>query len=315
VVTIANCLNGFFTGPQPQVAMAEEFLRLQDKGAVAVWAPTGLGYPSGHQVLMREFYETIFQDDVYALGEATTVAKIATYDYNNTWGELVETFVLFGDPATPLGLPPNYPYVESTTPANGASDVPIDQDIQIVFSKPMDPATVVLSGPGTTGLVFTPTWNPENTVLDYAHTDFGYGQTLTFTISGQDNLENPLGPGPVPSTWSFTTVVVEPSDVVISGPTTGITQTTYTFTAEVSPSTAAQPITYVWQATNQSQETHAGGGLSDTVYFTWNVTGTQFITVTATNAYGTATDTHTITINDASQGSGTVFLPIITKND
>jgi hypothetical protein len=315
VVTMASCLNGFFTGPKPQVSMAEEFLRLKDKGAVSVWADAALGFPAGHQALMQEFYEAIFQDDQYALGEATTEAKIAALvDHYSLCAELVETFVLFGDPATQLGLPPNYPYVESTTPAHGASDVPIDQGIQIVFSKPMSPTTVVLSGPGTAGLVFAPTWNPDNTVVDYAHTpDFDYGQTLAFTISGQDNLGNSLGDGLVPRTWSFTTIVVEPSDVVISGPTTGITQTTYTFTADVSPSTAALPITYVWQATNQDQETHGGGGLSDTVDFTWNVTGTQFITVTATNDYGTATDTHVMTIKDASQGAGAVFLPLILK--
>jgi hypothetical protein len=310
VVTLADCLNGYFVGTE--TSMAEQFLWLQDKGAVAIWAPTGLGYPSGHRLLLESFYEAIFQDDMYVLGAATTAAKLAA----SSWVELVKTFVLFGDPATPLGIPTNYPYVESTTPADGASDVPIDQDIQIVFSKPMNPATAVLSGPGTAGLDFTSTWSANNTVLNYAHTDFGYGETRTFTISGQDTLGNPLGTGPVPSTWSFTTLIPWPSDVVISGPTTGITETTYIFTADVSPSTAAQPITYVWQATNQSQKTHTGGGLSDTVDFTWNITGTQGITVTATNAYGTATDTHTITINDPSHGPGAfrVFIPIVIKN-
>ncbi|TEU18838.1 MAG: hypothetical protein E3J21_05100, partial [Anaerolineales bacterium] len=140
VVTVANCLNGYFVGKKTSVA--EEFLRLENKGAVAVWAPTGLGYPAGHQVLMGEFYDAIFQDDLYALGEATTVAKIAAFNQYSLWADLVETFVLFGDPATQLGIPTNYPYVESTTPADGASDVPIDQDIQIVFSKPMSPTTV-----------------------------------------------------------------------------------------------------------------------------------------------------------------------------
>ncbi len=58
---------------------------------------------------------------------------------------------------------------------------------------------------------------------------------------------------------------------------------------------------------------HTGGGLNDTINFTWNVTGTQVITVTATNSYGTVTDTHVITITETSQGS--VFLPMIIKND
>jgi hypothetical protein len=48
---------------------------------------------------------------------------------------------------------------------------------------------------------------------------------------------------------------------------------------------------------------HTGRGLSDTVNFAWNLTGTQTVTVTATNVVGRVTDTHGITINDASQGS------------
>jgi len=208
VVTAADCLNGYFVGTA--ASMAEGFQRLQDKGAVAVWASTSLGYPSGHQALLGSFYEAIFQDDMYALGAATTAAKFQS----SSWDDLVKTFVLFGDPATPLGIP-------------------------------------------------TPT----------AH-----------------------------------------SDVTISGPTTGAVQVGHTFNAAVHPITATQPITYVWQAANQSQVTHTGGGLNDTVNFTWNVTGTQAITVTATNALGTAvSNTHVITITEASQSS--VFLPIVIKND
>jgi len=305
VVTLADCLNGYFVGTT--TSMAEEFLRLSNRRAVAIWASTSLGYPSDHRALLDSFYEAIFQDDVYALGAATTAAKIQ----NSSLEESVETFVLFGDPATPLGLPTNYPYVESTTPADGATSVPLDQVIQIVFSKPMNPATVVLSGPGTAGLALTPSWSDNNTVLNYTHTGFGYNETRTFTINGQDNLGNPLGTGPVPSTWSFTTPAA-PNAVTISGPQTGAAQVGHTFNAAVSPISAMQPITYVWQATNQSQVTHTGGGLNDTVNFTWSVTGTQAITVTAMNALGTVTDTHVIAIEN-SQGS--VFLPMIIKND
>jgi len=294
VVTVANCLNGFFVGTT--TSMAEEFLRLPDKGAVAVWAPTGLGYPSGHRALMRELYEAIFQDDQYALGASTTATKIAAYNQNNLWGELVETFVLFGDPATQLGIPTNYPYLESTTPADGASDVPLDQDIHIVFSKPMSTATVSLGGPGAAGLTLTPTWSDDNTVLNYTHTGFGYGETRVLTISGQDNLGNLLGAGPVPSTWSFTTPTA-PDDVLISGPAAGVVQVDYTFDAAVGPITATLPITYTWQATGQSPVTHTGGGLDDTATFNWDTPGAKTITVTAANAIGSANNTYEMTLD------------------
>ncbi|MEE8391275.1 MAG: alkaline phosphatase [Anaerolineae bacterium] len=83
----------------------------------------------------------------------------------------------------------------------------------------------------------------------------------------------------------------------ISGPTMGAVQTSYTFTATVSPVTATVvlPITFDWQATEQSVVTNTTG-LSDTVSFTWTTTGTQAITVTATNAEGTVSSSHTIDI-------------------
>ncbi|CAG1770816.1 partial Gingipain R2, partial [uncultured bacterium] len=104
MMTVADCLNGFFTGTKPQVSIAEEFQRLADKGAIAVWAPTALSYTPYHRILMQEFYASIFQDGLYGLGAATTAAKIATYAQGDFLGELVETFVLFGDPATELGV-------------------------------------------------------------------------------------------------------------------------------------------------------------------------------------------------------------------
>ncbi|ETX00595.1 MAG: hypothetical protein ETSY2_38750 [Candidatus Entotheonella gemina] len=105
IVTVANCLNGFFTGRKTQVSIAEAFLRHPGAGAVAVWAPTALGYPSGQRVLLREFYEAVFQGEPQTLGEATTTAKIASAGQSRTWDELVETFVLFGDPAMRMGIP------------------------------------------------------------------------------------------------------------------------------------------------------------------------------------------------------------------
>lgn len=103
VLTTADCLNGFFNGTGSLLSVAETFLQLKDAGAVAVWAPTGLGYASGHRVLMAEFYKAMFQEQKYTLGAATTAAKIAVAGQNSSWDEMIETFVFFGDPAMRLG--------------------------------------------------------------------------------------------------------------------------------------------------------------------------------------------------------------------
>ncbi len=295
VVTVANCLNGFFVGSSK--SMAEAFLESSNSGAVGVWADSSLSYPSGHLLLLSSFYDTFFKEYQYALGAATTAAKLNAYAQSTFWGELVETFVLFGDPATQLGVQIDYPTVQNTSPAAGATGVLRDEPLTITFSKPMSLTTVALSGAGTTGLTYTPAWNVDYTQVTFAHDTFDYGQTLTFTISGKDTLGNPLGPGTVPATWSFATVpAVGLNAVQLSGPTTGFTQTMYSFAAIAGPITATLPVTYTWQATGQLPVTHANGGLGDVMTFTWSITGPQAITVTAANRANVVSDTHVITI-------------------
>jgi YVTN family beta-propeller protein len=78
--------------------------------------------------------------------------------------------------------------------------------------------------------------------------------------------------------------------VVISGPTMGVIDATYTFTANVSPVTATLPITYTWSPAPNSVQ-----GAANATY-SWPTTGTQTITVTATNAINSVTATRSITI-------------------
>ncbi len=78
--------------------------------------------------------------------------------------------------------------------------------------------------------------------------------------------------------------------VSISGPTTGYTDTAYSFTALISPANATTPITYTWSPSPQSGQGTAA------VTYTWTTTGTHTITATVENCGGTVTATHTIAI-------------------
>jgi hypothetical protein len=76
----------------------------------------------------------------------------------------------------------------------------------------------------------------------------------------------------------------------------------------VSPVTATQPITYYWQATDQSAFT-VTTGLSTATVFTWFTPGFKTITVTASNVASSKQVTGTIEIRQPY----IIYLPIILK--
>lgn len=311
---MANCLNGFFTQEKNKVSLAEELQRSEDTGAIAVWAATGLDYPTGHALLMDKFYETVFQDAQHDLGVATTVAKVKTLTTSGQWEDLVKTFMLFGDPATTIGVPVEPPAITNVTPPDGATDVAVNQPLEIVFSKPMNPTTVNVNGSGTEGLVPTLRWSNNYTTLTYAHTGFQYDETHAFTIAGQDRQGNALDAERFPTSWSFTTAPLSDDEkrVLISGPVQGDNNVAYTFGAVLG--FTSKSTTYTWQATDQESVTHANVGPRDTVTFTWVKSGIKTLTVTATNAEGTFTANHQIAIGPVLSGDGgPIYLPIVTQ--
>ena len=93
-----TCLNGFYPHPYPEWAysIAEELLRQDNKGAVACFSPTGLGYTWEHNILGKGIFDQIFNKNNHVIGSVVTLAKIASTS------NLVQTFTLFGDPATIL---------------------------------------------------------------------------------------------------------------------------------------------------------------------------------------------------------------------
>lgn len=111
VVTVANCLNGFFVARTAKPCLAEVFLRNSAGGAVGVWAPTSLGFPSGHRLLVGEFYDAVFQEGQIGLGAAVLGAKLATLRNADFFADQVKSYTYFGDPAMRLALPNRVPAV------------------------------------------------------------------------------------------------------------------------------------------------------------------------------------------------------------
>jgi hypothetical protein len=98
-VMTLNCLNGFFANFLDQYSLAEEFLRAQNKGAIACLASTSLGYTSEHEVLATKIFNRIFIDGDTGIGSVVYTGKINAYNQTLST-DIIETFTLFGDPAT-----------------------------------------------------------------------------------------------------------------------------------------------------------------------------------------------------------------------
>ena len=115
VVTL-NCLNGYFVLPDDNIVLnnnkqypsiAEAFLLAPEKGALAVFAASAIGYASEHDPLAEALYNEIFKEEgVTVLGDAVLKAKEEVYltgiSENKYMEDIVQTFIFFGDPATRL---------------------------------------------------------------------------------------------------------------------------------------------------------------------------------------------------------------------
>jgi len=79
--------------------------------------------------------------------------------------------------------------------------------------------------------------------------------------------------------------------LTLDGPATGFIETEYSYTATPVPSNATTPITYTWQADEQS----AVSG-QQSVTYTWATPGTKAITVTAQNCGGTIVQHYSVNV-------------------
>lgn len=98
-----TCLEGDFINPNLQ-SFGENIVRLPNAGAVASWSPTGKGIAQGHDVIYEAFYKAIFEHGITEVGPATTYAKQVMYDSASLFKDLIDSYILFGDPAMPLNL-------------------------------------------------------------------------------------------------------------------------------------------------------------------------------------------------------------------
>jgi hypothetical protein len=115
------------------------------------------------------------------------------------WVDLPQVLEVCNKPCDP-------PYIVSTTPADGATDVPLDSDIIVDFNKPIDVLTfswTFFPDPGG----WMESWSNGNQTVTLSHAvPYMEGLIATVAIIRADDLEgNALVPGPVPNPFTFWT--------------------------------------------------------------------------------------------------------------
>jgi hypothetical protein len=151
-----------------------------------------------------------------------------------------------------------------------------------------------VGGPGTISVTGALTGSP-NYAVDGYHVltpsqaiDNGGATAVTDDIDGE---ARPYGAGPDLGADEWLPCVAV-SGVSILGPTSGYTDTTYTFDAIPLPGNATPPFTYTW-----SPAPAAGQGTAAAEY-AWTSAGTYVITATVENCGGSIAGPHTIVITD-----------------
>jgi len=100
-VVALNCQNGWFSYHKPfdgtSDSFAELFLKADNKGAIGMFAPSGLSYTHEHELLANELFKRLFKQKKAEIGPLTTQAKIAA-TISGVPEYIMEMFTLFGDP-------------------------------------------------------------------------------------------------------------------------------------------------------------------------------------------------------------------------
>jgi len=101
-----SCWSGYFINLiEARPALAEALLLTPGRGSVATLAPSGLHVGDALRLLNLGIFEAIFTDKIDRLGPAIDQGRAYYLARSDGWHDVIDTSVLFGDPALKLRLP------------------------------------------------------------------------------------------------------------------------------------------------------------------------------------------------------------------
>ena len=100
------CWSGYFVNIfEERPALAEALLLTPGRGSVASLAPSGLHVGSALRLLNQGILQAIFVDGEDRLGPAVDRGRLYFAANSPAWHDVIDTSILFGDPALKLALP------------------------------------------------------------------------------------------------------------------------------------------------------------------------------------------------------------------
>jgi hypothetical protein len=192
---------------------------------------------------------------------------------------------------------------------DGVPNVTTTGPLVVGVAQPAD-FTGALFWPAYAGQPVTYTWSaaehaplvhPGQTLTDSATLDWSTAGEKAITVTVTDNND-------IASALRRALVF----DVGMNGPAQGDTNLAYTFQAQVTPGSAGLPITYTWEATEQSLVVHSTQNTTDSRACTWTHPGAKTVTVTAAIAGSAVQRVHTIQI-EGIVFDQFIYLPLVQR--
>lgn len=135
-VTNMTCNSGAIDYPVPKwnICITEDCMRQPKGGAIALFVPSGPGFSSSHKKISAALHKVLYKHHVHKLGDAITLTR-ALYLLKKESLEIIQMFILLGDPALTLQLP--------------AEDFSLHVDKPLLSSSAL-PAQIHISGQAAT---------------------------------------------------------------------------------------------------------------------------------------------------------------------
>ncbi len=104
------CWTGYFINLYSNwQSLGEQLVLEPGRGSVADFAPSGLHIGSALLNLNRGLVLSLFRDRIREAGDAATQAKLYYFANSGAWHDVIDTQILFGDPAVRLRVPATPP--------------------------------------------------------------------------------------------------------------------------------------------------------------------------------------------------------------